>query len=73
MKKLLIGCFLVSGFAVASSNVEETRLCDPENYVYVPITTSCGKSAVASGCTTEDIVADTISWDQFLCEPEPLP
>jgi len=39
--------------------------CD--EYYYVDVTTSCGKPAVASGCTTEEIIADTIAWENYLC------
>lgn len=65
MKKLLFSCFLISGFAVAENLKQE--MCPPEDLVFVPITTSCGEAAVASGCTTQQIIDDTAQWEEFHC------
>ncbi|MDF2157524.1 hypothetical protein [Algoriphagus sp. CAU 1675] len=35
--------------------------------VFVPVNTSCGKLAVASGCTTEEILEDAMQWEEFYC------
>jgi hypothetical protein len=79
MNKLILGCFLISGFAVAETSVSEnkipetketkTRLCPPEDAFFISITTSCGEPAVATGCTTAEIVADTIQWEVFYYGP----
>jgi hypothetical protein len=78
MKKLILGCFLISGFAAAGTSVSEnmetrTSGCDPEDIVFVSFDTSCGPPAVASGCTTEEIVADIINWEEFHCGPTIAP
>jgi hypothetical protein len=57
MKKLILGCFLISGLAAAETSVSEnmeikTRGCDSKNIVFISFNTSCGPPAVASGCTT---------------------
>lgn len=79
MKKLILGCFLISGFAVAETSVSENKIpetvettkrqCPPENLVFVSFNTTCGEPAVASGCTTEEIVADVLHWEEFHCGP----
>ncbi|WP_339751014.1 hypothetical protein [Algoriphagus aquimarinus] len=78
-EKLLLVCLLFSGFAVTNttaaetlmgdSKITETRLCPPEDNVFITFETSCGETAVASGCTTEEIVADVIQWEEFYCGP----
>lgn len=78
MKKLILGCFLISGFAAAETSVSEnlgtkTSGCDPEDIVFVSFETSCGQPAVASGCTTEEIIADVLRWEEFYCEPTIAP
>ncbi len=83
MNKLILGCFLISGFAVAETSVSEnkisesmeiiTRGCDPENIVFISFNTSCGPPAVASGCTTGEIIADVLNWEEFHCGPTIAP
>jgi hypothetical protein len=78
MKKLILGCFLISGFAAAGTSVSEnmetkTRGWDPADIVFVSFNTSCGSPAVASGCTTGEIMADVISWEEFHCGPTIAP
>ncbi len=43
------------------------------NYYFVTVTTSCGRTAVASGCTTSEIIADAMAWDNLLCGSTPMP
>jgi|GEM_PF-5462207 len=64
---------MISGFAFAETShsnaieKKDLRMCAPEDMQYVSFTTTCGRPAVASGCTTEDLIADAVSWESFLC------
>ncbi|MGM0945166.1 MAG: hypothetical protein ACQEW9_08270 [Bacteroidota bacterium] len=78
MKKLILGCFLFTGFAAAETSASRMMTttasgCDPEDMAYVLIETSCGPTAIASGCTTEEVIADTLSWEEFYCGPTIMP
>lgn len=53
---VLIALFILSFVGVSQA-------CD---FVFVPITTSCGKSAVASGCTTQELIEDVMQWEDFI-------
>lgn len=65
MKKFSFLFVLVGLISISTSFA-----CD---LIFVPVTTSCGKQALASGCTTEEIVADAIALDNMLCGPEIAP
>ncbi|MEP1259723.1 hypothetical protein [Algoriphagus sp.] len=51
MNKLILGCFLISGFAVAETSVSENKIsettenkrqCPPEEHIFILFNTSCG-------------------------------
>lgn len=63
MKKsfILIALFIFSFVGVSLA-------CD--TWGSVLMTTSCGKLAVASGCTTQELIEDAMQWEDFLCGQE---
>jgi hypothetical protein len=59
MKKTILFCFFLIGMTA-----ENAFSCD---LVFVPVTTSCGVETVASGCTTQQIIDDTLFWENHYC------
>ncbi|MEB2774547.1 hypothetical protein SYJ56_04475 [Algoriphagus sp. D3-2-R+10] len=75
MKKLILFCFLISGFAFTfagprvpdKGKMDKFSMCPPEEMQYESFTTTCGKTAVASGCNITELLEDAAEWESFHC------
>lgn len=66
MKKLILSTFMLFGLARGVS-----LAC--ENPSFVIVNTSCGETGLASGCSTEELLADAVRIEEEYCGPTIAP